>query len=173
VLTPHRLRVPTRGTTTEKSYPDSATPKIVGIGTLAISIFHNTTLGIIQMKLTSFLATTILLVTVVTSTVSLPAFTADRLQTSAQEIKIAQTETTEEKISQIAAIKGKPGSGDLLRKLYEKDLTPIGIQPGGAGMVVNLYSKKNNTTLSLCTVYDVVVTVKKGKIAKFKPSEVK
>jgi hypothetical protein len=147
--------------------------KIVGIGTLATSIFHNTTLGIIQMKLTSFLATTILLGTVVTSTVSLSTFTSDRSQVSAQEIKIAQTETTEEKIAQIAAVKGKPGSGDLLRKLYEKDLTPIGVQPGGAGMVVNLYSKKNNTTLSLCTVYDVVVAVKKGKIAKFKPSEVK
>jgi hypothetical protein len=147
--------------------------KIIGIDTLATSIFHNTTTGIIQMKLTSFLATTILLGTVVTSTVSLPAFTSNRSQVSAQEIKIAQTETTEEKIAQIAAIKGKPGSGDLLRKLYEKDLNPIGVQPGGAGMVVNLYSKKHNTTLSLCTVYDVVVAVKKGKIAKFKPSEVK
>ncbi len=125
------------------------------------------------MKLTSFLATTILLGTVSTSTVFLPTFIADGSQAFAQEIKIAQTETTEEKIAQIAAIKGKPGSGDLLRKLYEKDLNPIGIQPGGAGMVVNLYSKKNNTTLSLCTVYDVVVAVKKGKIAKFKPSEVK
>lgn len=147
--------------------------KIIGIDPLATSIFHNTTIGIIQMKLTSFLATTILLGTVVTSTVSLPAFTSNRSQVSAQEIKIAQTETTEEKIAQIAAIKGKPGSGDLLRKLYEKDLNPIGVQPGGAGMVVNLYSKKHNTTLSLCTVYDVVVAVKKGKIAKFKPSEVK
>ncbi len=147
--------------------------KIVGIGKLTISIFHNTISGIIQMKLTSFLATTILLGTVVTSAVSLPSFTADQSQVSAQEIKIAQTETTEEKIAQIAAVKGKPGGGDLLRKLYEKDLTPIGIQPGGAGMVVNLYSKKNNTTLSLCTVYDVVVAVKKGKIARFKPSEVK
>jgi hypothetical protein len=147
--------------------------KIVGIGTLATSIFHNTILGIIQMKLTSFLATTLLLGTVVTSAVSLPTFSADRSQVSAQVIKIAQTETTDEKIAQIAAIKGKEGSGDLLRKLYPKDLNPIGIQPGGAGMVVNLYSKKHDTTLSLCTVYDVVVAVKKGKIAKFKPSEVK
>ena len=40
-------------------------------------------------------------------------------------------------------------------------------------MVVNLYSKKDNTTLSLCTTYDVVVAAKKGRIAKFKPSEVK
>jgi hypothetical protein len=74
---------------------------------------------------------------------------------------------------QLIAIKGKPGSGDLMRKSYVKDLTPIGIQPGGAGMVVNLYSKKDDTTLSLCTTFDVVVAVKKGKIAKFAPAEVK
>jgi hypothetical protein len=61
--------------------------KIVGIGKLSNSIFHNTTTGIIQMKLTSFLATTILLGTVVTSTVSLPTFTSNRSQVSAQEIK--------------------------------------------------------------------------------------
>ncbi len=125
------------------------------------------------MKLTSVLATAIVFGTVATSLVPVPAFTSHQLQASAQEIKIAQTETTEEKIAQISAIKGKPGSGDLLRKLYPEDLNPIGVQPGGAGMVVNLYSKKNNTTLSLCTVYDVVVAVKKGKIAKFNPSEVK
>jgi hypothetical protein len=60
-----------------------------------------------------------------------------------------------------------------MRKLYEKDLTPIGIQPGGAGMVVNLYSKKDDTTISLCTTYDVIVAVKRGAIAQFDPSEVK
>jgi hypothetical protein len=125
------------------------------------------------MKATSFLLTTIALGTIVIATVPFQSFAPNYLQASAQEVKIAQTETTQEKIDQITAIKGKPGSGDLLRKLYPKDLNPIGVQPGGAGMVVNLYSKKNDTTLSLCTVYDVVVAVKKGKIARFNPSEVK
>jgi hypothetical protein len=125
------------------------------------------------MKVTSFLLTTIALGSISIATVPLQSFAPNSLQASAQEVKLAQTETTQEKIDQITAIKGKPGSGDLLRKLYPKDLNPIGVQPGGAGMVVNLYSKKNNTTLSLCTVYDVVVAVKKGKIARFKPSEVK
>lgn len=100
----------------------------------------------------------------------LKAINPQLVQASAQE-SMSQP-TNQEKIAQIAAIKGKPGSADLMRKFY-KDLTPIGIQPGGTGMVVNLYSKKENTTLSLCTTYDVVVAVKKGKIAKFQPAEVK
>jgi hypothetical protein len=125
------------------------------------------------MKLNSFFTTALLLSTVAISTVNLPGFTAHSLQSPASELKIAQSESTQEKIDQITAVKGKPGSGDLLRKLYPQDLSPIGVQPGGAGMVVNLYSKKHDTTLSLCTVYDVVVAVKKGRIAMFKPSEVK
>jgi hypothetical protein len=125
------------------------------------------------MKLNSFFTTALLLSTVAISTVNLPRSTAHSLQSPASELKIAQSESTQEKIDQITAVKGKPGSGDLLRKLYPQDLSPIGVQPGGAGMVVNLYSKKHDTTLSLCTVYDVVVAVKKGRIAMFKPSEVK
>jgi hypothetical protein len=125
------------------------------------------------MKATSFLLTTIALGTIAISNVPFQSFASNSLPASPQEVKIAQAETTQAKIDQITAIKGKPGSGDLLRKLYPTDLNPIGVQPGGAGMVVNLYSKKNDTTLSLCTVYDVVVAVKKGKIARFKPSEVK
>jgi len=60
-----------------------------------------------------------------------------------------------------------------MREYYKEDLTPIGIQPGGAGMVVNLYSKKDNTTASLCTTFDVVVAIKSGKVTKFQASEVK
>jgi hypothetical protein len=75
-------------------------------------------------------------------------------------------------IAEITGLKGKPGSADLMRKYY-KDLTPIGIQPGGAGMVVNLYSKKDNTTISLCTTADVVVAIRRGKIARFAAAEVK
>jgi hypothetical protein len=124
------------------------------------------------MKLTALLASTLLLGTVAISTASLPAFNPNSFQVSAQSMSKSQSES-QGKIDQILAIKGKPGSGDLLRKLYKEDLTPIGIQVGGAGMVVNLYSKKDNTTLSLCTVYDVVVAAKKGRIAQFKSSEVK
>jgi hypothetical protein len=124
------------------------------------------------MKLTSLLASTLLLGTVAISTASLPAFNPNSFQVSAQAMSMSKSES-QGKIDQILAIKGKPGSGDLLRKLYKEDLTPIGIQVGGAGMVVNLYSKKDNTTLSLCTVYDVVVAAKKGRISLFRSREVK
>ncbi|MDX1976657.1 MAG: hypothetical protein SFT94_03205 [Pseudanabaenaceae cyanobacterium bins.68] len=85
----------------------------------------------------------------------------------------AQSLSSQEKITKISGVKGKPESAKLLREYYKEDLSPIGIQPGGAGMVVNLYSKKDNTTASLCTTYDVVVAIKKGKIAKFAAAEVK
>ena len=124
------------------------------------------------MKLTALLATTIVISGTTVSITSLPAFNPNSFQASAQSMSASPSES-QGKIDQILAIKGKPGSGDLLRKLYPKDLSPIGIQAGGAGMVVNLYSKKDKTTLSLCTTYDVVVAAKKGRIAKFKPSEVK
>jgi hypothetical protein len=124
------------------------------------------------MKLTSLIATTIVSGSMAISLASLPTFNPNSFQASAQSMSESQSES-QGKIDQILAVKGKPGSGDLLRKLYEKDLTPIGIQAGGAGMVVNLYSKKDKTTLSLCTTYDVVVAARKGRIAKFKASEVK
>jgi hypothetical protein len=91
----------------------------------------------------------------------------------AQSMSSPGTPTAQQKIDQLLALKGKPGSGDLLRRLYAKDLTPIGIQPGGAGMVVNLYSKNDNTTISLCTVFDVIVAAKRGKITQFPAAEVK
>jgi hypothetical protein len=34
-------------------------------------------------------------------------------------------ETAQQKIAQLTAVKSKPGSADLMRKLYVKDLTPI------------------------------------------------
>lgn len=100
------------------------------------------------------------------SPVILSTINSTSLQASAQEMM------GQGKIAQILANKGKPESAVEMRKLY-KDLSPIGIQPGGAGMVVNLYSKKEDTTLSLCTTFDVVVAAKKGRIAKFPPAEVK
>jgi hypothetical protein len=126
-----------------------------------------------KMKFTSVLSTVVLLGLVTVWDAPLKAVNPHLVQASAQEVKMAMGEMAQQKIDQLTALKGKPGSGDLLRKLYAKDLTPIGIQPGGAGMVVNLYSKADNTTISLCTTYDVIVAVKQGKIAKFAPAEVK
>jgi hypothetical protein len=125
------------------------------------------------MKLATVLTGVILLGFVAVSGVTVTAINPSSERAFAQEIKFAASPTSQQKIDQLTAIKGKPGSGDLMRKLYTKDLTPIGIQPGGAGMVVNLYSKGDDTTISLCTVYDVIVAVKKGKIAKFPAAEVK
>jgi hypothetical protein len=92
----------------------------------------------------------------------------------AQEMmKDATGMTPKQHIEMIAANKGKPGTGDVMRRFFFGDLEPIGIQPGGAGMVVNLYNKKNDVTFSYCTTFDVVVAVKQGRISKFQPSEVK
>ncbi|KYC42315.1 hypothetical protein WA1_20285 [Scytonema hofmannii PCC 7110] len=89
------------------------------------------------------------------------------VQASAQELSVQQ------KVALITKNKGQIGSGDQLRRFFYGDLEPIGIQPGGAGHVVNLYNKANDTTFSYCSTYDVIVSVKKGKVAKFEPSEVK
>jgi hypothetical protein len=126
------------------------------------------------MKLSTILATTAIASIMTISAVPFQqAFNPNSFQAVAKETKVAAAPTTQQKIDQIVALKGKPGSADLMRKLYAKDLSPIGIQPGGAGMVVNLYSKNDDTTISLCTTFDVVVAIKKGKIAEFDPSEVK
>jgi hypothetical protein len=131
------------------------------------------TLGEQKMKITSILTTVVLLGLITVWDAPLKAVNPSLVQASAQQIKTAAGETSQQKIDQLTAIKGKPGSADLARKLYVKDLSPIGIQPGGAGMVVNLYSKKDNTTVSLCTTFDVIVAVKQGKITKFAADEVK
>jgi hypothetical protein len=131
------------------------------------------TLGEQKMKITSILTTVALLGLITVWDAPLKAVNPSLVQASAQQIKTAAGETSQQKIDQLTAIKGKPGSADLARKLYVKDLSPIGIQPGGAGMVVNLYSKKDNTTVSLCTTFDVIVAVKQGKITKFAADEVK
>jgi hypothetical protein len=89
------------------------------------------------------------------------------LQASAAEI------TVSDKINLLTQHKGQIGSGDELRRYFYGDLEPIGVQEGGAGHVVNLYNKANNVTFSYCTTYDVIVAVKKGRIAKFDPAEVK
>jgi hypothetical protein len=81
--------------------------------------------------------------------------------------------SVQEKIDMITKNKGQIGSGDQLRRFFYGDLEPLAVQPGGAGMVVSLYNKANNVTFSYCATYDVVVAVKKGKIAKFPANEVK
>ena len=81
--------------------------------------------------------------------------------------------TAQQKVDIIAKNKGQIGGGDQLRRFFYGDLEPIGIQPGGAGMVVNLYNKANDVTFSYCSDFDVVVAVKSGKVAKFLASEVK
>jgi hypothetical protein len=91
-----------------------------------------------------------------------------------QHTVIASAEMTpQEKIEIVTKSKGQIGSVDQIRRFFYGDLLPLGVQPGGAGMVVNLYNKANDVTFSYCATYDVVVAVKKGKVATFPASEVK
>jgi hypothetical protein len=91
-----------------------------------------------------------------------------------QQVAIAAPELTPaQKIDTVTKNKGQIGGGDQLRRFFYGDLMPLGVQPGGAGMVVNLYNKANDVTFSYCATYDVVVAVKKGKVAMFPPNEVK
>ncbi len=91
-----------------------------------------------------------------------------------QRTVIASAEmTVQDKIDLITKSKGQIGSGDQLRRFFFADLMPLGVQPGGAGMVVNLYNKANDVTFSYCSSYDVVVAVKKGKVKLFPANEVK
>ena len=91
-----------------------------------------------------------------------------------QNAAIAAPEmTVQQKIDMISKSKGQVGSGDQLRRFFYGDLLPLGVQPGGAGMVVNLYNKANNVTFSYCATFDVVVAVKQGRVATFPAAEVK
>jgi hypothetical protein len=103
----------------------------------------------------------------------LKAINPQLVQASAQEMKDITGLTVQEKIAKVTQHKGQFGGGDELRRYFFGDLEPIGIQPGGAGMVVNLYNKAHNVTFSYCSTFDVVVAVKKGKVTKFPANEVK
>jgi hypothetical protein len=81
--------------------------------------------------------------------------------------------TPAQQIEAVTKNKGQIGGGDQLRRFFYGDLLPLGVQPGGAGMVVNLYNKANDVTFSYCATYDVVVAVKEGKVRMFPPDEVK
>jgi hypothetical protein len=91
----------------------------------------------------------------------------------AQGMKDITGMTPEQHIEMISKNKGQFGSADVMRRFFFGNLEPIGIQPGGAGMVVNLYNKKNNVTFSYCSTYDVVVAVNKNRVEKFPAEEVK
>lgn len=89
------------------------------------------------------------------------------------EMKDSTGLTAQQKIAMVTKNKGQFGGGDQLRRFFFGDLLPISVQPGGAGMVVNLYNKANNITFAYCATYDVVVAVKKGRVTQFASSEVK
>lgn len=130
------------------------------------------------MKLTSLLTTTVttaVLAGMVTMLdTPLKAINPQLLQASAaQEMKDTTGLTPQQKIAKITQHKGQFGGGDELRRYFFGDLEPVSVQPGGAGMVVNLYNKANNTTFAYCATYDVVVAVKSGRVTQFASSEVK
>jgi hypothetical protein len=91
----------------------------------------------------------------------------------AAEGKDATGLTSQQKIDLVTKNKGVFGNGDQLRRFFFGDLAPLGIQTGGAGMIVTLYNKANNITFAYCADFDVVVAVKKGKVATFPSAEVK
>jgi hypothetical protein len=95
------------------------------------------------------------------------------LAQTAPETKDATGLTAAQKIEKVTKNKGQFGGGDQLRRFFFGDLEPLAVQPGGAGMVVNLYNKATDTTFAYCATFDVVVAVKAGRVAQFAPSEVK
>jgi hypothetical protein len=95
------------------------------------------------------------------------------LSASAMEMKDATGLTAQQKIDKVTQNKGQFGGGDQLRRFFFGDLEPLSVQPGGTGMVVNLYNKATNVTFAYCSTFDVVIAVKSGKVMKFAPEEVK
>ncbi len=123
----------------------------------------------------SSLFATIALVGFATTT-NLPALLTNPSALSASaamEMKDATGLTMQQKIEKVTQNKGQFGGGDQLRRFFFGDLEPLSVQPGGAGMVVNLYNKATNTTFSYCATFDVIVAVKSGKVMRFAPEEVK
>jgi hypothetical protein len=126
------------------------------------------------MKVASSLLTGVALAGMLTIwDVPLKAVNPSLVQASAAEMKDATGLTAQQKIDLVIKNKGQFGGGDQLRRFFFGDLEPLGVQPGGAGMVVNLYNKANNVTFAYCSTFDVVVAVKQGKVSRFEPSEVK
>lgn len=125
------------------------------------------------MKLPTLLTTVALAGLITVWDAPFKAINPAMVQASAEEMKDATNLTTQQKLDRLMKDKGQFGSGDQLRRFFFGDLEPIAVQPGGAGMVVNLYNKANDVTFAYCTTYDVVVAVKKGRVMAFLASEVK
>jgi hypothetical protein len=81
--------------------------------------------------------------------------------------------TTAQQVAFIQEHKGQFGGGDQLRRFFFGDLEPISVQPGGAGMVVNLYNEATDTTFAYCATYDVVIAVGSGRVMAFPDSAVR
>lgn len=109
------------------------------------------------------------------TTMNLPAqiLNPASLSVSAMEMKDVTGLTAQQKIDKVTQNKGQFGGGDQLRRFFFGDLEPLSVQPGGTGMVVNLYNKATNVTFAYCSTFDVVIAVKSGKVMKFAPEEVK
>ncbi|MEB3359618.1 MAG: hypothetical protein VKK04_23025 [Synechococcales bacterium] len=78
-----------------------------------------------------------------------------------------------QKVAFVRDHQGQFGGGDQLRRFFFGDLEPIAVQPGGAGMVVNLYNRATDTTFAYCATFDVVVAVGEGRVMAFPDSEVR
>jgi hypothetical protein len=125
------------------------------------------------MKFASLLTSMALVGLVTVWDAPLKVINPQLVQASAQEMKDATGLSAQKKIELVTKNKGQFGGGDQLRRFFFGDLEPLAVQPGGAGMVVNLYNKANDVTFAYCATYDVVVAVKQGKVTKFLASEVK
>lgn len=124
------------------------------------------------MKVASLLTGIAMVGLVTAGNIVLQPFNPGQVRTAIAAENQQSDPSVQEKIDMIIKNKDQIGSGDQLRRFFYGDLEPIGIQPGGAGMVVNLYNKANDVTFSYCSTYDVVVAVKKGRIVAFEPNEV-
>lgn len=92
---------------------------------------------------------------------------------SAQEMTDTTGLNNEQKVAFVEEHRGQFGGGDQLRRFFFGDLEPISVQPGGAGMVVNLYNKATDTTFAYCATYDVVVAVGEGRVTAFPDDQVR
>jgi hypothetical protein len=81
--------------------------------------------------------------------------------------------TIEKKLALLQKVRDELGSGDTIRRLFFGDLTPIALQPGGAGTVVHLYNKANDVTIAYCATYDVFLAARLGRVTEFDPASIK
>jgi hypothetical protein len=136
------------------------------------------------MKRNTVLISVVLAGLVAVGACSFKAASSPSAQASAQPAPSSQTVaqapaadatglTFQQKVDLLTQNKGKFGSGDAMRRFFFGDLEPLAVQPGGAGMVVNLYNKANDMTFSYCATFDVIVAQKTGRVTAFDPSEVK